>query len=323
VAAAPAGDRPPDSGLEQALAELRRTLEGLGGSGFELAFYGGTFTLLPGSWAERFLEAAVPFLARGTLSGVRCSTRPDAVTPNDLRRLAGLGLSTVELGVQSFDREALAASGRGYGTEAALAGCAVVREAGLDLVVQLLPGLPGDRPGLFGEDLRQALAQGPRAVRLYPCLVIEGAPLAALWRRGRYAPWPLARAVEELARAWLSCGAAGVPVIRAGVAPQAGLAEQVLAGPLHPALGQMARSLALWLHLSRGLAQGAPGARLSGLAAPRRVQGEFWGHGRELAPRYAALGLTPAGVRFEERGDFRLTLAGPRASSGTGPGPGS
>ncbi len=296
-------------GLDQALEDLKRTLEALaalGGPPLELAFYGGTFTLLPPPWPERFLEAAGPYLAQGRLTGLRCSTRPDAVTPKILRRLKDLGLGLVELGVQSFDDAALAVSGRGGGRSQTLEGCAAVRQSGLKLGIQLMPGLPGDRDSLFEEDLALALAQDIAALRLYPCLVIEGTPLAEIWRQGRYAPWPLEATVRRLARASLASWAAGVPVIRTGLAPQPGLAEKILAGPVHPALGQMVRSRALFEYLRDAL---PPGLVMAGLDAPRAVQGDFWGQAGALKPEYAALGLAPNRVRFGDRPDFVLDCA--------------
>ena len=104
----------------------------------ELAFYGGTFTALPAPWPQRFLELAQPHLSAGRLSRVRCSTRPDAVFVPQLAELRTLGLSLVELGVQSFDDGALAASRRGYTGAQARRGCEAVREAGLSLGVQLM-----------------------------------------------------------------------------------------------------------------------------------------------------------------------------------------
>ncbi len=287
-------------GLEEALALAREQ----GRAPFGIGLFGGTFTALPDSWPERFLETIRPFRAAGLVTSVRCSTRPDAVEPAQLARLKALGLDLVELGVQSFDDAALAAAGRGYGGGAARAGCEAVQRAGLGLGVQLLPGLPGDRPGLFRRDVEQAARLAPHCVRLYPCLVLEGTELARLWRAGGYVPWSPARARVELSLALSRFWRQGVPVIRLGLAPEPGLAGRVLAGPAHPALGQEARSLALLDHVRRQIAR--LGRRPCFLEIPAASQGEFWGQNARLEPAYARLGLGRERVGASPDGLFRL-----------------
>lgn len=284
--------------LEAALEAAERS----GAAPMELGFYGGTFTALPEPWPRRFLAVAARHRASGLVTRVRCSTRPDAVSPALLARLGGPeGLDMVELGVQTFHGPALAASGRGYGPEAAHAACRAVADAGLALGVQLLPGLPGHDPAHLVPDVRAALEHRPEAVRLYPCVVLRGTALAGALVRGEYAPWPLEATVGALADALLALWARGVPAIRTGLAPEAGLGEHILAGPWHPALGQLARSLALFRFVrSQVRAMAAPPAAL---VAPRRWRSDVTGHRGALRPRYAALGLTLA---FEDRADFLL-----------------
>ncbi|WP_325647868.1 elongator complex protein 3 [Humidesulfovibrio sp.] len=284
--------------LEAQLAELPATADPP-----ELAFYGGTFTALPAPWPRRFVALAGHHLASGRLSRIRCSTRPDAVDPAQLAELKALGLSLVELGVQSFDDAALLASRRGYGGATVLAACAAVREAGLGLGIQLMPGLPGHTPEAFRADVAQAAALRPELARLYPCLVLEGTPLAALWRAGGYAPWELEATVDALALALLELWAAGVPTARMGLAEQEGLA--ILAGPRHPALGQLARGRALLRHVAAqltALPEPAPSSKMI-LNLPRRLQGEALGQKNALAPEYAALGLA---LRLWDEPDLAL-----------------
>lgn len=271
----------------------------------ELAFYGGTFTALPEPWPRRFMELAGRSLASGRLSRIRCSTRPDALDPARLAELKALGLSLVELGVQSFDDAALSASQRGYDGQTARRACRAVGEAGLSLGIQLMPGLPGHTPAAFQADVAQAAAFAPKLARLYPCLVLAGTPLAEAWRAGAYAPWDLDTAVEQLALALPVLWAAGVPTARMGLAEQQGLT--VLAGPRHPALGQMARSAALLAVVRQRLAQlaqkDATQRSPTVLALPRRLQGEALGHKNALAPHYAALGLA---LHFWDEADLAL-----------------
>ena len=175
------------TGIGQVLNEARQKLRHRHDAGHppaELAFYGGTFTALPESELAACLDLAREALEQGWISSFRCSTRPDRVDAATLLRLRSAGCGVVELGVQSFNDSALAASRRGYTGATALAACATVRAAGLKLGVQLLPGMPGHNPQHFAHDVPTALAAGAHMLRFYPCLVLEGTGLAAMWREG-------------------------------------------------------------------------------------------------------------------------------------------
>ena len=181
----------PPEPLPRILETMVTGLEAAGRAGrgpFELAFYGGVFTHLPAPWPERFLAAAGRLRQAGLISRIRCSTRPDACQPALLERLAAAGLDLVEIGAQTFDDAVLTAAGRGHNAAAIRQAAQTVRQVGLGLGLQLLPGLPGHTPAVLARDAAETAALGPEIARLYPCLVLDGTPLAARFRTGAYTP---------------------------------------------------------------------------------------------------------------------------------------
>ncbi|MFT3958608.1 MAG: radical SAM protein [Desulfovibrio sp.] len=264
-------------GLLRTARENLRLRHESGQPAAELAFYGGTFTALPDEDLTACLNLACEAREKGWISSFRCSTRPDRVDAQILERLRAAGCGVVELGVQSFADSALAASRRGYVGATARAACALVRAAGLKLVVQLLPGMPGHSPQFFMDDVPVALAAGAQMLRFYPCLVLEGTGLAAMWREGSYKPWPLETTLEALAHGWLMAARADVSVIRMGLAPEPGLDSAVLAGPVDRELGGRVKGRALLLAVSELLGAGVPHhPRPFDLHLPRATQGFFW-----------------------------------------------
>jgi histone acetyltransferase (RNA polymerase elongator complex component) len=212
----------------------------------------------------------------------------------------------IELGVQSFSSQALRVCRRGYDAEVALKACTSVRELGLELGVQLMPGLPGQSQRCWQQDVRIVEDIQPASVRLYPCLVLRGTKLDQMWLRGHYRPWCLRTAVSSLARSVLSLWRHGVQVIRTGLANEEGLQEQVRAGPWHPSLGTMVRSRILTsMLITRALLLGS-GPKT--LVCPRRYSGELWGFQGENRPRLERHGITSQGVTFWDRPEFFLGL---------------
>ncbi len=256
----------------------------------QVAFYGGSFTGLAMERQRELLGAAQPFLASGQVRELRLSTRPDYVTPQIARFLREQGVGIVELGAQSLDDQVLAASGRGHTAAQVRAADACLKEAGIRVGLQLMLGLPSDTTATALASARRAAALGPDMVRLYPCLVIEGSPLAELYRQGEYQPQSLFRAVALAGRLWSIFKAQGIPVVRMGLQPSPSLEKTVLAGPYHPAFGELVLSR-LFFNRVRALLSARSPQQLHRLCLSKADESIFRGKGNENIKRLAALGI--------------------------------
>ena len=93
----------------------------------QIAFYGGPFTGMPRPEQHRLLEMASPFLEGGAIDSIRISMRPDEIDAACLDFLEAHGVTTVEVGVQSFDDGVLNRVGRGHTAADAVAAMADLR----------------------------------------------------------------------------------------------------------------------------------------------------------------------------------------------------
>jgi histone acetyltransferase (RNA polymerase elongator complex component) len=211
----------------------------------EIAFYGGTFTSLPLEQQTLYLETAACHIAAGRISGVRISTRPDALDAGTLARLRQAGVTTIEIGCQSFNDTVLVNSLRGHTAADSVGAVRACQSEGFQVGVQLMPGLPGGDGEEALRSLGQAIALRPSFLRIYPTVVVAGTELAELWRSGGFTPWSLDQAIEHCADMLMLCREHGVPVIRLGLQQDPALENNLLAGPYHPAFGQLVRSR-LW-----------------------------------------------------------------------------
>jgi histone acetyltransferase (RNA polymerase elongator complex component) len=224
--------------LSQLVEDVRRTsMPG------EIAFYGGTFTALPMNILEVLLGEASRYVEEGIFTGVRFSTRPDAITPDIRDFLSNYPVRTIELGVQSFSDDVLSQSRRGYSAQTVRDAAGLVRGQGWELGIQLMPGLPGDTVSLFMESVRSAIALQPALVRLYPTVVLSQTPLAEWYHRGKYRPLTLEEALEWCALAYDALLDASIPAARMGLHadPELEKPGRILAGPYHPAFGYLVR----------------------------------------------------------------------------------
>jgi histone acetyltransferase (RNA polymerase elongator complex component) len=277
---------------QQIVATTEAWLARSAGRPAEVAFYGGSFTLLPQQTQQRLLAAVQPLVATGRVQGIRLSTRPDALDAATLNFLAAHQVRTIEIGVQSLNDEVLQRSGRGHTSQQSLESIQRVAAAGFQIGVQLLPGLPADTPAKALASVRGVIAAGAQFLRIYPAVVLAGTGLAGLYRQGSYQPPDLDQGVATCARLLHAALKADCPVIRIGLQTDGGLAQRdtILAGCWHPALGQLVKG-ELYYDLIQQLTerQGVSGA-ITLFCHPSRLP-EVQGHSQRNLTRWQRNGL--------------------------------
>lgn len=221
----------------------------------QVAFYGGSFTALPRARQKELLEAAAPFIKTGQVQALRLSTRPDCLNTEQADFLKAHHVRIVELGVQSMNNKALVAAQRGHTADATEQAQAVLKQAGLEIGIQLLIGLPGDSRSSLHRTVEQVIALQPNFVRIYPLLVLRGSGLADLYRQGLYKPLSLSKAVLFAAFMQKRFELAGIRTVRMGLQAGPELEASLLAGPWHPAFGELVKSRLMLQKTRRLLAQ--------------------------------------------------------------------
>lgn len=248
------GEPPSPADVTETLARARKQM-GTHAKDAEVAFFGGSFTAIPRAQMRALLEAVVPFLGADGFSGIRISTRPDAVEDEVLELLKTYGVTSIELGAQSMDDAVLRQNGRGH-TAAQVRDAAVrIRHAGFSLGLQMMTGLPGDSPSGARRTARELAVLHPAAVRIYPALVLKGTRMAAWWADGTYAPQTLDEAVLLCAALYGYFTHKGIHILRMGLHAEVSMQQNLLDGPWHPAFGELCESRLYYAAARRALTQ--------------------------------------------------------------------
>ncbi len=145
---------------------------------------------------QDILAAASIHVDREIFTGIRFSTRPDCLEDEVIELISKYPVRTVELGAQSLSDPVLRSSRRGYCVRSVYDAAKRVRDAGWDLGIQLMAGLPGDTHAIFVVSIQKAIEIAPDFLRIYPTLVLNGTALADLFRTGGYTPLSLDDAVS-------------------------------------------------------------------------------------------------------------------------------
>jgi elongator complex protein 3 len=186
----------------------------------ELLILGGTWSCYPEAYQEWFVRRCLDAMNGVESSsleeaqqlnesaphrnvGLVVETRPDRITPEEVRRLRWLGATKVQLGIQSLDDDILRRNKRGHTVEDTRHAMRLLRLAGFKIVVHWMPNLLGATPESDLADFRRLWDDAglrPDELKIYPTSLLENTELYEYWQRGEYAPYDEDTLVNLLAR---------------------------------------------------------------------------------------------------------------------------
>jgi len=241
-----------------------------------IAFYGGTFTGIEEQVLGRYLDAATRLMKQGVIHGCKASTRPDMVSKEILGRLEKAGFVELELGAQSMDNRVLSASRRGHRAEDTARASQLVKDSGMQLGIQIMPGLPGEDRQSFLKTVDAVVGMNPDTARIYPTVVLSGTGLEKLFERGEYVPLDLDEALLRSLYSYIRLTMSGTTVLRMGLPPSSLL--RVVAGPYHESFGFLVKARAF--RIMAGRLMNEVGADAEFLVHPRDIP-ELVGYRRQ------------------------------------------
>ncbi len=132
--------------------------------------------------------------------GLVIETRPDEITPDELRWLRHLGVTKVQMGAQSLDDYILEINKRGHDVECTRRAVALLRAAGFKIVLHWMPNLLGATPQSDREDFARLWTDFcPDEIKIYPNQLLANAELYEYWQRGEFHPYTTEDLVDLIA----------------------------------------------------------------------------------------------------------------------------
>ena len=226
--------------VNEIIKESLSTIES--GNNTEIAFFGGSFTGLPIQEMIQYLEIAKSYVDLKMVHGIRLSTRPDYINPHIMDILQEYGVTAIELGVQSMDPEVLEASKRGHTVEDTVKASKLIKQRNISLGIQTMLGLPEDTFSKALKTAEQVVALKPDMVRIYPALVLKDTELESLYNQGRFVPLTVEEAVGWCAEIVQLYRKEEIKILRIGLHSSELLEGSIVAGPYHPAFGELVES---------------------------------------------------------------------------------
>jgi elongator complex protein 3 len=185
----------------------------------ELLILGGCWTAYPEDYREEFVRRCLDALSGGESAsladaqrknehaarrnvGLVVETRPDQISPEALRHMRTLGVTKVQVGVQSLDDRILELNGRGHTVADTRRAFRLLRAAGFKIQAHWMPNLLGATPAGDREDFNRLFTDPdlrPDELKIYPTILVQSSALFAYYQRGEYRPYIYEELLELMA----------------------------------------------------------------------------------------------------------------------------
>ncbi|MFH1054199.1 MAG: tRNA uridine(34) 5-carboxymethylaminomethyl modification radical SAM/GNAT enzyme Elp3 [Candidatus Woesearchaeota archaeon] len=135
--------------------------------------------------------------------GLTIETKPDYGKLKQANQMLKLGCTRVEIGVQTIFDKILKKIKRGHTIKDTVESTQILKDLGLKINYQVMPGLPGVSRKEDFEALRGLFIFSefrPDMLKIYPCMVLKGTKLYDMWKRKKYKPLTTQQAASLIAK---------------------------------------------------------------------------------------------------------------------------
>lgn len=172
----------------------------------EIVIVGGTFPFMPADYQKEFAKSCYDALngmqspsleqaittnetADNRCVGFTVETKPDYCKEPHVNLMLELGVTRVEIGVQSLRNNVYKLVNRGHTLDDVVDAFRIARDSGYKIVAHMMPGLPGSSPEKDVEDFSRLFeddAFKPDMLKIYPTLVLRHTGLFRMHQSGKH-----------------------------------------------------------------------------------------------------------------------------------------
>ena len=139
--------------------------------------------------------------AAARVVGLVIETRPDTITPDNLRMFRQLGCTKIQIGIQSTRQKILDANQRQMSVAQIKRAFSLIRLYGFKIHSHLMVNLLGATPEADKQDFKTFVTDPgflPDEIKLYPCALVSGTQLVQKYREGAWQPYAKDELVDVL-----------------------------------------------------------------------------------------------------------------------------
>lgn len=191
--------------------QVENRLKGLTNTGhptdkIEIIISGGTFSYYPKNYQTYFVRNVYNALnckksasiadaiklnesAKHRCVGLSVETRPDWINKSEIKRMRKLGVTKVEIGIQTLDDEILKLNRRGHTVYETKKAMKMLKDAGFKINAHMMPNLYGSNKQKDLYNFKKLFSDSsfrPDWLKIYPCVVTPYSELEKMWKKGMH-----------------------------------------------------------------------------------------------------------------------------------------
>lgn len=208
--------------------QIKARLDGLKMAGhptdkIELRIIGGTWSYYPKSYQAWFVASCFAVCnspageskkisslekeqkknekAKHRIIGLTIETRPDYINQKEIERLRWLGVTRVELGVQSIYNDVLKLNKRGHSAKETITATKLLKDSGFKVSYQVMPNLPGSSFRKDIEMFKELFSNSdfqPDLLKIYPLGLVKESALYNWYKKKEYRPYSKQKLIKLL-----------------------------------------------------------------------------------------------------------------------------
>jgi elongator complex protein 3 len=185
----------------------------------ELIIMGGTFPATPLDYQKWFIQHCLEAISKKRSIGleeakknaetsrirnvgITVETRPDWAKETHVNHMLDMGVTRVEMGVQSPSDEIYHLVGRTHSVQDVVEATRIMKDAGLKVAYHMMPGLPSSDSKKDLKAFKRIFIDPnfkPDMIKIYPCLVLKDTKAYKWYVEGTYRPYTNEEAASLIA----------------------------------------------------------------------------------------------------------------------------
>ncbi len=223
---------------------IKRLLDTHNGK-YEVGLYGGNIFGIEPSILKKLFTYFEDYM--DNIQGFRISTKPVPLRKETIEILKEHKVSTIELGIPTFNNEILQRLNRKHTGEDLFRAFYMLKDEGFYVALQVMVGLPDESFEDIKETVKNIIQLNPHYIRIYPLVVLKETPLQRQYEEHLFVPIPFEEAIQRTLFIYLNALQHGIKVVKIGLTDNEIIKDRVIAGHYHPAFGYVVRSEGFYL----------------------------------------------------------------------------
>lgn len=242
-----------DIGQEELRGRIAQSLSHRKGP-FEVGLYGGNIFGIEPKALRRLFSCFEVY--RDNIANFRISTKPVPLDREIIGILKENRVTTIELGIPSFNDRILAALNRRHTADDLRLAFARLSAEGFQVALQVMVGLPNETKEDIRETAEQVIQLSSCYLRIYPLVFLRETPLGRMAEAHQFTTISFEEAVKRTLFIYLTALRHGIRTVKMGLTDNEVIKERIIGGFYHPAFGFLVKSAAFYRAVRATIVQG-------------------------------------------------------------------